>query len=161
VYTRKNNAPQAPPSDPRFPPTMPPPPPKDSFPLSSTLPKNDEIDLNVDIVLENINVHVSLIEMINIPLIRNKVEKLFRVQGEPRDPYVLIQANNCIPHYDEHPCFYITLRLNNKWLKKYMLNYGASVNIMTFKVIIQFGLEVTRPYGNVCGLNPRLLVHMF
>jgi hypothetical protein len=111
VYTRQKNVPQAPPSDPRFPRPRPPPPPKDSVPPSSTLPRNDDIDLNVDInsILEKINVHVPLTEMIKIPSIRNKVEKLFRVQGEPGDPPVLIQANHCRPHYDEHPPFYITL----------------------------------------------------
>jgi hypothetical protein len=49
VYTRQRNVPQAPPSDPRFPLPRPPPPPTNSAPPSSTLPKIDDIDLNIDI----------------------------------------------------------------------------------------------------------------
>jgi hypothetical protein len=108
--------PQAPSSDPISPRPRHPPPPKYSIHPSSTLLRNDEIDLNLDIarVLEKINVLVPLTKMIKIPSIINKVEKFFKVKGEPEDPHVLIQENHYRPYYD-HPPFYIALELNNKW----------------------------------------------
>jgi hypothetical protein len=38
-----------------------------------------------------------------------------------------------------------------------MLDSGASANIMTLKVMRQLGLEVTRPYGNVCGIESKAI----
>jgi hypothetical protein len=36
-----------------------------------------------------------------------------------------------------------------------MLDSGASTNVMTLKVMKQLGLEITRPYGNVCGIDSK------
>jgi hypothetical protein len=159
VYTRQRSAPQAPPSDPRFPQPRPPPPPTNNPPPSSTLPKTSDIDLNIDIngVLEKINVHVPLTEIIKIPSMRSKVEKFFRVQGEPVDPPIMLQANHFRPQYDEHPPFFISLQMNNKRLNNCMLDSGAGANVMALKVMRQLGLEVTRPYRNVCGIESRAI----
>jgi hypothetical protein len=83
VYARRKNTPQAPPSDPIFPRPRPPLPSNDNIPPQPTLPRNDEIDLNIDMVgiLTKVNIHVPLTEIINIPSIRNKVEIFLRVQG--------------------------------------------------------------------------------
>jgi len=36
-----------------------------------------------------------------------------------------------------------------------MLDFEASTNVMTLKVMRQLGLEITRPYGNVFGIDSR------
>jgi hypothetical protein len=159
VYARQKNVPQAPPSDPRFPRPRPPPPSKDSFLPQPTSPRNDEIDLNIDIVsiLEKVNVCTSHMEMIKIPSMRNKVERFLRVQGELGDPPILIQANHCRRYCEENPPFFISLELNNKWLHNCMMDSGASANVMTLRVMRQLGLEITRPYGNVCGIDSKAI----
>jgi hypothetical protein len=43
------------------------------------------------------------------------------------------------------------------WLKNSMLEYGASTNFMTLKVMKQLGLEITRPYGNVCEIASKFI----
>jgi hypothetical protein len=172
VYTRQKNAPQAPPSDPIFPRPRPPIPSNDKVPPQPTFPKNDEIDLNIDMdgILEKVNIHVPLIEIIKIPSMRNKVEIFLKVQGEPRDPPILLQANHLRRTNEDYPPFFITLEVNNMWLNNCMLDSGASTNVMTLKVMKQLGLEITRPYGNVCGIDSKeirvygliedLLVHL-
>jgi hypothetical protein len=132
---------------------------QNDVPPSSTLPKTNDIDLNIDIngILEKINVHVPLTEIIKIPSMRSKVEKFFRVQGKPVDPPVMLQANHFRPHYDEHPPFYISLQMNNKSLNNCMLDSGAGANVMALKVMRQLGLEVTRPYRNVCGIESKAI----
>jgi hypothetical protein len=88
---------------------------------------------------------------------RSKVEKLFRVQGEPVDPPIMLQANHFRPHYDEHPPFYISLQMNNKCLNNCMLDSRVGENVMALKVMRQLGLEVTRPYRNVCRIESRAI----
>jgi len=81
VYIRQINATQDPPGDLNTPQQGPPPPPTRNPPASSTLLKTSDIELSIDIdsVLEKINVHVPLKEIINIPSLENKVEKSFKV----------------------------------------------------------------------------------
>jgi hypothetical protein len=95
VYARQKNAPQMPSNDPRFPRPRPPIPSNDKMPPKPTLPRKDEIDLNIDMagILAKVNVLVPLTEIIKIPSMRNKVERFMQVQGEPGDPLILLQAN--------------------------------------------------------------------
>jgi hypothetical protein len=87
---------------------------------------------------------------------RSKV-KLFRVQGEPMDPPIMLQANHFRPHYDEHPLVYISLQMNNKHLNRCMLDSRESANVMVLKVMRQLGLEVTRPCKNVFRIESRAI----
>jgi hypothetical protein len=80
TYSRRKKAPETSPSDPK------PPHKWTRYPLpldtntspQPTLPKNDDIDLNIDMtsVLEKINVHVPLTEIMKIPSLRDKVKKI-------------------------------------------------------------------------------------
>jgi hypothetical protein len=38
-----------------------------------------------------------------------------------------------------------------------MLDYGASSNVMSLKVMEQLGLKTTQPYGNVCGIDSKMV----
>jgi len=156
LYTRRRNSPRALPSDPKNP-QQGPPPQTSNFLPSSTFPKTNDIDLNIDIngVLAKINVHVPLKEIIKIPLMKSGFEKLFKVQGEPIDPPIMLQANHFIPQYDEHLLLFISLQVNNKLLNNCMLESGVGAHIMSLKVMRQLGLETTIPYRNVCGIESR------
>jgi hypothetical protein len=127
VYARQKNVPQAPPSDPRFPWPRPPLPSNDNIPPQPTLPRSDEIDLNIDMdgILAKVNIPIPLTKIIKIPSMRNKVERFLRVQGEPRDPPILLQANHFRRTNEEYPPFFISLVLNDMWLHNCMLDFGA------------------------------------
>jgi hypothetical protein len=45
--------------------------------------------------------------------------------------------------------------MNGLCLNNYMLDLGASTNVISLKVLKQLGLKTTRPYGNVCGIDSR------
>ena len=54
-----------------------------------------------------------------------------------------------------HPPFYLTLQINNLLLHNCMLDSGVAMNVMPLSIMKEMGLEVTHPYGNVCGIEPR------
>jgi hypothetical protein len=56
---------------------------------------------------------------------------------------------------DENPPFYLSLGINGLHLNNCMLDSGASINVIPLKVMKQLGLQVTRPYRNVCGIDSR------
>jgi hypothetical protein len=64
TYSRRKKAPETSPSDPKPPQTRPPLPLDTSPPPQPTLPKNDDIDLNIDMasILAKVNVPVPLTE---------------------------------------------------------------------------------------------------
>jgi hypothetical protein len=123
------------------------------------LPKTNDIDLNIDFesVLAKINVTVPLKEIIKIPSMRSRFERFFKVPSEPVDPPIMLQANHFRMQYDEHPPFFMALQVNNKRLNNCMLDSGAGANMMSLKVMRQLGLETTRPYRNVCGIESRAI----
>ena len=56
---------------------------------------------------------------------------------------------------DKNPPFYLSLGMNDLCLNNYMLDYGASINVMSLKVMEQLGLKMTYPYGNICGIDSK------
>jgi hypothetical protein len=67
----------------------------------------------------------------------------------------MLQSGHFRVQYSENPPFFMTLIMNNKSLNNCMLDTGAGANIMSFKVMQQLGLKVTRPYRNVCGFESK------
>jgi hypothetical protein len=92
------------------------------------------LNIDIDNVLEKINVHVPLKEIIKIPSMKNMVEKFFKVQREPVDPPIMLQANHFRLQYDENPPLFMSLKVNNKLLTNCMLDLGAGANIMSLNV---------------------------
>lgn len=125
--------------------------------LPSTNPKNDDIQLNVDVtnVLEKINVHVPLSEWIKIPSQMDKVRKF--LTPKPEDPPNVLQTADYRRDNREHPPFFITLVVNNLLLHNCMIAYGASINVMLLKVVNELGLETTRAYRNVCRIDSKAI----
>jgi hypothetical protein len=49
------------------------------------------------------------------------------------------------------------LQVNNKHLNNCMLDSGAGENMISLKVMRQLGLDTTRPYRNVFGIESKAI----
>ena len=107
--------------------------------------------------------YVSLQELLKEPSISNKAIRCLRIQPETKipkpvpkitkDPPVMIQ--NVMNKGDGYPPFYVSLEINHLILHNCMLDSGAEVNVMPYKVMNQLELTTTRQFGNVCGMDSR------
>jgi hypothetical protein len=130
-----------------------------SPPPQPTLPKTDDIDLNIDMasILAKVNVPIPLTEIMKIPSLRDKVKKFLSIQDESKDPPVLLQTMHYDQSKEEHAPFFITLVVNDLLLHNCILDSGASANVMSLKVMNQSGLKITRPYKNVCEIDSKAI----
>jgi hypothetical protein len=110
-----------------------------------TSPKANNIDLNFDLesTLAKMSVIVPLKEIIKVPYMKNRFERFFKVQDEPVNPHIILQADHFRFQYDDHPPFFMSLQMNGKCLNNCMLDLGASVNMIPLKVMEQLGLKPT------------------
>jgi hypothetical protein len=82
--------------------------------------------------------------------------KRFLNEGEVNeDCPVVFQAMNQGRSNGGHVPFYIKLVINDLFLHNCMLHSGASMNVMTLKVMNRLGLKTTRPYKNVGAMDSR------
>jgi hypothetical protein len=51
--------------------------------------------------------------------------------------------------------FYITLNVHDRLFHNYMLDSGASHNVMPKTIMDRLGLEITRPYGDLYSFDSR------
>lgn len=51
--------------------------------------------------------------------------------------------------------FYISLLVNGLILRNCMLDFGASINVMTLEIMCELGLQITKPYTNVHVVDVR------
>ena len=103
------------------------------------------------------HVNIPLRESINIPSIKEWFETLFLGLDEPMEPPIMLQVDHFKVQYGENPHFFMTLAMNGKNLNNCMLDTGVGANMMSFKVMQQVGLKVTRPYRNVCGFESKAI----
>ena len=120
--------------------------------------------------------NVSLGELVKLPSIKDQVQQFFdnipvanapeivyeschiqSVRGREVEVDPPIQIHTVIYERKRrgHPPFYLTLQINNLLFHNYMLDSGVAMNVMPLSIIKEMGLEVTRPYGNVCGIDSR------
>jgi hypothetical protein len=121
--------------------------------------KTERVDLNFDFegALSKMHVTIPLREVIKVPSVKERFDNFFKGSDGPMDPPIMLQVDHFRVQYDEHPPFFMTLIMNKKSLNNCMLDSGASANMMSLKVMQQLGLEVTRPYRNVCGFESRAI----
>ena len=79
--------------------------------------------------------------------------KLLKVPVEAEDPPVILNTMYHGWKMDANPPFYISSGVNSLCLNNCMLDFRASTNVMSLKVMEQLGLKKTRPYGNVFGID--------
>jgi hypothetical protein len=53
--------------------------------------------------------------------------------------------------------FYLSLLVNNHLLHNCMLDYGASSNVMTKKVMEQLNLRISRPCHKICAMDSKMI----
>jgi hypothetical protein len=121
--------------------------------------KTERVDLNFDFegALSKMHVTIPLREVIKVPSVKERFDNFFQGSDGPMDPPIMLQADHFRVQYGENPPFFMTLVMNNKSLNNCMLDTGAGANIMSFKVMQQLGLKVTRPYRNVCGFESKAI----
>ena len=56
---------------------------------------------------------------------------------------------------DSCPPFYISLNIHDKVLHNYLLDLGASHNLMPKAVMDELGLSITKPYHDIFSFNSR------
>jgi len=54
-----------------------------------------------------------------------------------------------------HQPFFISLVVGDLLLHNYMLDYGASTNVMSLTIMNRLGLKTTRMYKNICAMDSR------
>jgi len=108
--------------------------------------------------------HVPLVELDKNPLYQKQIEKVLHGVGpinQPDNLNVLDEFPIIIfgPHISNKEAFvapfYVTLNIHDKLIPSYMLDYGASHNLMPKMVMKNMGLEITRPYHVFCSFYSR------
>jgi hypothetical protein len=148
IYTIRNKA-SAPPSQPDTPlssaekvaPPLPP-------PLHELLPKTTptyEIQLNIDVasMFGKMNMTMPVLEMCNIPSVKREILKILEVSIDKEDPFIILNTMYLDQQRDKNPPFYLSLGMNGLHLNKCMLDFGASKNVLSLKVMEQLGLKTT------------------
>jgi hypothetical protein len=92
TYSRRKNAPEIPPCDPKHPWEIPLAPLDTNPPPQTTLPKKNDTDLNIDMasISAKVNVLVPLLEIMKVPYLRDKVKNFLSFQDELEDPLSLL-----------------------------------------------------------------------
>jgi hypothetical protein len=125
--------------------------------LPKPIPANEEIQLNIYVLamIGNMNMSTPIVEMCKIPSIRREVLKVLKVPDEAKYPSVILNTMYHGQQREDNPPFYLSLGVNGLRLNNCMLDFGASTNAMSLKVMKQLGLNTTNPYGNVCGVDSK------
>jgi hypothetical protein len=120
---------------------------------------------DIDIIgwANNVKVPIPLVEVVNFPTFKTQIAKLlgFKATDSSKsapdmteDPPIIISTTWTKARKNQlHESFFISLVLT-KWIfHNYMLDSGASTNLMTLKVAKRMGLTLLRPYRNICALD--------
>jgi hypothetical protein len=79
------------------------------------------------------------------------------VPSEKEDPPIMLNTMYLYQPKDKNLPFYLSLGLNGLHLNNYMLESGALENVISLKVMKQLFLKTTRPSGNVCDIDSRIV----
>ena len=102
-------------------------------------------------------------EILKIPLMNDRATKFLGINPKNSIPkplpkvvgYPPVMIQRVTNNDDGYPPFYVSLEVKQLILHNCMLDSRDEVNIMSFKVINQLESTMTRPFGNVCGMDPR------
>jgi hypothetical protein len=76
------------------------------------------------------------------------------------DPQIILYTRMYDKKNSEHPPLFITLLIKDLLFHNCMFDLGAYNNVTPLKVMKQLGLEITRSYRNICGIDSRaILMH--
>jgi hypothetical protein len=99
--------------------------------------------LNIDVasMFGKLNMMVPIIEMWNIPSVKREILKLLKVPTDKEYPLIILNIMYLDRQKYKNPPFYLSLDMNDLCLQNYMLDFGASVNAISLKLIKQIGLK--------------------
>jgi hypothetical protein len=117
----------------------------------------EKIQMNIDVptILGKMNMLVLVVKKCKIPSVIREVMKALKVPNEEEYPPMMLNTMYHGQQRDTNPPFYISLGVNGLRLKNCMLDFEASTNMMSLKVMKQLGLKTTCIYGNVCGIDSK------
>jgi hypothetical protein len=128
--------------------------------------ENDKFvrSFNLENEINKIKIPIPLVEMEKNPIYRKQIAKMISFsEDESQDDVINLEDDkpNIVfgPHFegarDTVSPFYIMLNLFDQLLHNYMLDFGASQNVMPKDIMEKLGLEITRPYGDLYSFDSR------
>jgi hypothetical protein len=128
-----------------------------SKPVSPEVKEADKqpISFSIEHELRKIKIHVPLTKLLKNEPFKNSIMKVLKplVFAMTSDVINLQDENPAItvgPHIedgsDASPPFYISLNVHEKILHNFLMDSGASHNVMPKVVMEELGLEITKPY---------------
>jgi hypothetical protein len=74
-------------------------------------------------------------KMWKIPSVKREILKILRVPNEKEDPLIILSTIYLDRKRDINPSFYLSLGINGLCLNNCILDFGASTNFMSLKVM--------------------------
>jgi hypothetical protein len=121
-------------------------------------------NFNLENEISKIIIPIPLVELAKNPVYRKQIAKMINFSEEESQTDVInLEDDKPIlvfgPHIegtrDTVAPFYITLTLFDHLLHNYMLDSGASHNVMPKAIMEKLGLKITRPYGDFYSFDSR------
>ena len=119
-------------------------------------------------ILENeinkIKIPIPLVELVKNPVYRKQITKMIYFSDlESQSDVINLEDDKPNitfgPHFegtrDIVTPFYITLKVQYHLLHNFMLDSGASHNVMPNSIMDKLGLEITRPYRDLYSFDSR------
>jgi hypothetical protein len=114
--------------------------------------------------INKIKIPIPLVELAKKPVYQKQVTKMIKfsylesqsdvINLEDDKPNITFGPHFEGARYTVAP-FYITLNVHDRLLHNYMLDSGASHNVMPESIKDRLGLEITRPYGDLYSFDSR------
>ena len=72
-----------------------------------------------------------------------------------KDPPIILNSRLIGRKGGSHAPFYLTMTIGDKMIHNVVFDSGAFSNIIPYSAMMSLNLQISRPYGNVCGLESR------
>lgn len=106
--------------------------------------------------LNKIKIPVPLLELLKNPAYRESFKYLLQPSLSPNSvniedvhPTIFLGSHAQDQNDDNSPPFYLSLNIHHNFLHNYLLDYGASYNLMPKKVMDELGLKITKQYHDL------------
>jgi len=111
-----------------------------------------------------LRIYVPLIELVKSEAFRKPILDALELKAsQASNDYVNLQDDKPTillspmtkPANDNSPSFYVSLIIHDKTLHNYLLDIGASHNLMPKAIMEELGLDITRPYHDLFSFDSR------
>jgi len=114
--------------------------------------------------VQKLIISVPLIELVKSEVFRKPILDILELKdAQESHDYVNLQDDKPAvvlspmtePFDDNSPSFYVSVTIHDKILHNYVLDTGASHNLMPKAIMEELGLDVTRPYHDLFSFDSR------